>query len=182
MSLIEDDQRTDQELIEAANGGESSAFELLYFRHRDWAVNLAFRFTADRELALDVLQDAFVYFARKFPGFTLTCELRTFLYPVIKNRSLNVRMKAKRYESGEDLFPFLQAPATKEEASNEGLLAVLSTLPEHHQEVLLLRFVDGMALSEIASALDLPLGTVKSRLHNALTNLREDPRTKDLLT
>jgi RNA polymerase sigma-70 factor (ECF subfamily) len=55
---------------------------------------------------------------------------------------------------------------------------VLAALSEEHREVLLLRFVDGLNLGEIASALEIPLGTVKSRLHNALTTLRKDPRTK----
>ena len=58
------------------------------------------------------------------------------------------------------------------------LAAVLAALPETHREVLLMRFVDGLALEEIARALDIPLGTVKSRMHNALASLRGDPRTR----
>jgi RNA polymerase sigma-70 factor (ECF subfamily) len=53
---------------------------------------------------------------------------------------------------------------------------VLSNLPESHREVILLRFVDDFSLEEIASALEIPLGTVKSRLHHAIAALREDPR------
>jgi len=51
-------------------------------------------------------------------------------------------------------------------------------LSDEHREVLLLRFVDGLSLSEIADTMNIPLGTVKSRLHNALAFLRHDPRTK----
>ena len=51
-------------------------------------------------------------------------------------------------------------------------------LPETHREVVLMRFVDGLSLDEIATALDIPLGTVKSRLHNALNALRADPRVR----
>ena len=47
------------------------------------------------------------------------------------------------------------------------------------REVLLLRFVDGLSLAEIAEAMDIPLGTVKSRLHNALQTLRQDERTRN---
>ena len=50
------DSRSDLELIDAVNEGDSSAFDVLYLRHRDWVVNLAFRFTRDRDLALDHLQ------------------------------------------------------------------------------------------------------------------------------
>ena len=53
---------------------------------------------------------------------------------------------------------------------------MLAGLPEAHREVLLMRFVDGLALEEISVALDIPLGTVKSRIHNAVAALRKDPR------
>ena len=65
---MEQDARTDQELVALANGGDASAFEVLYLRYRDWVVNLAFRFTGDRDLALDVLQETFLYFLKNFPG------------------------------------------------------------------------------------------------------------------
>jgi RNA polymerase sigma-70 factor (ECF subfamily) len=55
---------------------------------------------------------------------------------------------------------------------------VLTALPEEQREVLLLRFVDGLSLAEIAAAMDIPLGTVKSRVHNALQTLRRDERTQ----
>src|SRR5687767_703414 len=93
------DERTDLELVAAANSGEAPAFDALYLRHRDWAANLAYRFCADRELALDVLQEAFLYLLKKFPGFELRCELRSFLYPVVKHLALNARAKAKRFET-----------------------------------------------------------------------------------
>ena len=53
---------------------------------------------------------------------------------------------------------------------------VLSALPETHREVLLMRFVDGMSLAEVAAALSIPEGTVKSRIHNAIATLRTDER------
>src|SRR5690606_11144283 len=74
----QDDPRTDHELVAALNDGEAAAFDCLYHRHRDWAAALAHRFTRDRDTALDVLQETFLYLARKFPGFTLTCQLRSF--------------------------------------------------------------------------------------------------------
>jgi RNA polymerase sigma-70 factor (ECF subfamily) len=58
---------------------------------------------------------------------------------------------------------------------------VLANLPLKQREVLLLRFVDGFSLDEIADALEIPLGTVKSRLHTALNTLRDDPRTRELI-
>lgn len=173
----------DAELVAAINAGSHAAFETLYLRHRDWAVNLAFRFTGDEALALDVMQETFLYLLRKFPGFELRAALRTFLYPAVRNLSLAARRKAGRCQVGEGEEEFLvnlPAPATSP-ASDDDLAAVLETLPKPQREVLLLRFVDGFSLEEIAEALTIPLGTVKSRLHNALKALREDPRTRLLL-
>jgi RNA polymerase sigma-70 factor (ECF subfamily) len=173
----------DVELVAAINRGSHVAFELLYHRHRDWAVNLAFRFTADEALALDVLQETFLYLLRKFPGFELRASLRTFLYPAIRNLSIAARRKAGRCQADDfenELLASLPAPETGG-AGDDDLAVVLAKLPVPQREVLLLRFVDGFSLEEIAEALSIPVGTVKSRLHNALKALRDDPRTRELL-
>ena len=80
-------EKTDLELIDAINDGDAAAFEALYRRYRDWVVNLGYRFTGDSELALDVMQDTFLYLVKKFPGFRLTSQLKTFLYPAVRNLS-----------------------------------------------------------------------------------------------
>ena len=172
----------DAELVAAINQGDHAAFESLYRRHRDWTVNLACRFTGDESLALDVMQEAFLYLLRKFPGFELRSQLRTFLYPAVRNLSIAARRKAVRCQSssdGEEILATLPAP---EMAASPGgdLDVVLAGLSEEHREVLLLRFVDGLSLDEIAAAMEIPSGTVKSRLHNALKQLRENPRTREL--
>jgi RNA polymerase sigma-70 factor (ECF subfamily) len=98
---LKSDSRSDQELIAALNDGDSHAFEAWYYRYRDWVVSLAYRFTSDRDLALDVLQETFLYFVRKFPGFRLTAQLKTFLYPAVRNLSIAARRKANRFQSDE---------------------------------------------------------------------------------
>ncbi len=173
------DTRSDLELIAAINGGDPDAFEALYLRHRDWVTTLAYRFTSDNDLSLDVLQEAFLYFLKKFPGFVLTAQLKTFLYPVVKNLSMAAKRKTHRYQSSEAELAALEQSTATETTSNSGDMAVvLASLSQEHREVLLLRFVDGLSLNEIAEAMEIPLGTVKSRLHNALASLRQDPRTK----
>jgi RNA polymerase sigma-70 factor (ECF subfamily) len=174
------DSRTDQQLVAEINGGDAAAFEALYFRHRDWVVRLAHRFTGSEDLALDVMQETFLYLLRKFPGFRLTAQLKTFLYPAVKNLSIAARQKAGRYQSTEAEQEFLEqlpdSPALP--GARSDLAAALANLSEEHREVLLLRFVDGLPLAEIAEAVEVPLGTVKSRLHHALESLRNDPRAK----
>jgi RNA polymerase sigma-70 factor, ECF subfamily len=176
------DQRSDLELIAAVNAGEAGAFDGLYHRHRDWVVALAYRFTGAEDLALDVMQETFLYFLRKFPGFRLTANLRTFLYPAVRNLSLTARRKAARLQSTEQELEMLAGAPAPATPTGDGhlLAAALASLVEEHREVLLLRFVDGLTLGEIALALDIPAGTVKSRLHYALASLRENPATRQL--
>ena len=173
-------ETTDQELIAAINSGDESAFESLYWRYRDWVVNLAYRFTSDSELALDVMQETFFYFAKKFPGFKLTAQLKTFLYPAVRNLSVAACRHRNQWPqaSAADLD---ELPSTDPNPSVDDLLrAVLNGLSDEHREILLLRFVDGLSLGELSAALQIPLGTVKSRLHNGLEKLRQDSRTKKL--
>lgn len=172
--------RTDLELIDAINGGDDEAFEALYWRYRDWVVNLAMRFTGDSDAALDVMQETFLYFLRKCPGFRLTCQFKTFLYTPVRNLSAAAREKAKRFHTSTDEIHeySLDAAAPCGDDSNEHLRHVLAGLPEEQREVILLRFVDDLSLAEIAGAMEIPLGTVKSRLHNALETLRNDVRTR----
>jgi RNA polymerase sigma-70 factor, ECF subfamily len=173
---------SDQDLIAAVNAGDAAAFGTLYHRHRDWVVSLAWRFTQDTHLALDVTQETFLYLLGKFPGFRLTANLRTFLYPAVRHLSLTARRKADRIQStAQELERIEATPARDDPPRDDELLgAVLAGLPEEHREVLILRFVDGLALGEIAEAMALPLGTVKSRLHYALETLRQNPRTRAL--
>jgi RNA polymerase sigma-70 factor (ECF subfamily) len=127
------------------------------------------------------LQETFLYFLKKFPGFRLTAKLQTFLYPAVRNLSIAARKKAERYQSTEPDAPIIaEQTAAPTTAQEEPIEAALALLPETHREVLWLRFVDGLELAEIAAAMEIPLGTVKSRLHNALETLRQDPRTKEL--
>jgi len=174
------DAPSDQQLVAALNAGDAAAFEALYFRHRDWVVNLAHRFTGSEDLALDVMQETFLYLLKKFPGFRLTANLKTFLYPAVKNLSIAARRKAARYQSTEAEQQILEQAAAEPPrfCLSSDLNTALANVSEEHREVLLLRFVDGLTFAEIAEAAGIPLGTVKSRLHHALETLRNDPRTK----
>lgn len=171
-----DSDLTDEQLITAANAGDAAAFDAIYHRYKGWVVSLATRLTGDADLALDVLQETFLYFLSKFPGFKLTSRLTTFLYPAVKNLAIAQRRKKARLAGSPDVLDALPAPAPAQ--ANE-LTAVIAALPLTHSEVILMRFVDGLSLDEIATALQIPLGTVKSRLHNALNMLRENPKVAE---
>jgi len=170
---------SDRKLIELINKGDAEAFEALYYRYRDWVYNLAWRFNGNRQDALDVLQETFIYLLGKFPNLFLKASMTTFLYPVVKHLSLNIVRKNRRSQLDEDSLNEIAAPTSMESSEYRSeLAAVLNVLPEEQREVLLMRFVDDMSLQEIAEALSIALGTVKSRLHRALEALRQDSQTR----
>lgn len=169
------DNQTDLQLVAAINVGDHDAFTTLYHRYKDWVVSLAFRFTGNHDDALDVLQETFAYLVRKFPGFELTAQMTTFLYPAVRNLSIAARRKKQRATSSDenlDLFP--QAEPT-DSTNRDEFAEMLASLSDAHREILLMRFVDDLTQPEIAAALDLPLGTVKSRLHHAVQAVRNSP-------
>ncbi len=179
------DWRTDAELFAAINRADASAFESLYHRHRDWVVRLAYRFTHNHDDALDVLQETFAYLLRKAPNLTLTAKLTTYLYPAVKNISISLlreRRKAEHHRTEQARVldeETLTAPPPEHDPSHTDVARLMSVLPEPQREVLLMRFLDDMTTEEIATALEIPQGTVKSRLHNAIKTLRQDERTRD---
>jgi RNA polymerase sigma-70 factor (ECF subfamily) len=177
-SCAEPSVERDEELIERANRGDAEAFEQLYRRYRDWVYRLAWRFTGHRQDALDIVQETFIYLLQKFPGFGLTASMTTFLYPAVKHLSLNVRRKRSAGPLEERLLDDVPA-AEPTQSSRAELAAAMASLPGEQRQVVLMRFVDDMTPAEIAAALHIPPGTVKSRLHHALRKLRDDPRTRD---
>jgi len=148
--------------MSAADSYSVADFEAIYRAHRDWVVGLAYRFCGDRDEALDVMQEAFLYLWKKLP---LRVKATTLLYPVVKHLALD-RRRRKRAES----LPGELEGARGIPDDMRGLLAPLS---EEHREIVMLRFAQGLDLAEIADALGIPLGTVKSRLHYALGELRK---------
>ena len=166
-------ESTDRELLAAANRGDARAMEALYHRYRDWVHARAWRITGSREDAEDILQEVFLYFFRKFPGLELGCQVTTFLYPVIRSMAVDRRRRRREVPLDPALVEPAAAPERDPAAERAELSALLGGLPEEQAEVVLLRFADGLSLEEIARALEVPLGTVKSRLHSALASLRQ---------
>ena len=182
------DELTDAQLVERANAGDGSAFSTLYRRHRDYVVRVARRFAGDDDLALDAAQETFLYLLGKFPPprgrrLILTARLTSLLYPVAKHAALAAGERKRRMRLGGASADPASEPATRSEsgefAAEHDLAAVLNRLSVDHREVVLLRFVDGLTVPEIAERLGVPAGTVKSRLHHAVGQLRADPGVRD---
>lgn len=165
---------SDLDLIAAANRGDRAAMESLYRRYREWVLSLATRYCRVPDDAFDVMQETFIYLFGKFPGFELTCQMKTFLYPVVRNLSLNyIRKQSRVSQMSEAQEGGLVSEVRDYEGERRDLAETVSHLPEAYREVILLRFADGLSLAEISEGVGVPLGTVKSRLHNALQRMKD---------
>ncbi len=179
------DPRTDEALVRTCNQGNpraaEDAFEALYLRHKDFVLRVALRFAPDVDTALDVLQDTFLQLLRRFPptgdGITLTAKLTTLLYPIARNTAISAVRRAGRFPVAEGITPdqLTERPALED----DDIGRLLADLPRGQREAITLRFVDGMSIREVSEALGIPEGTVKSRLHHGIANLRSSPVLKD---
>ncbi len=177
------DTRPDEALIAAINAGGpagEAAFDALYHRHKAWAVSVARRFTRDEALALDAMQEAFLYVIRKTPGLRLTCRFRTFLYPAIRSSAITAAKRHRREAppamAAGDFPAGILAPTVIEltrTGMRDEVATAVASLDDAHREVLIMRIVDEMSVEEVALALNVPAGTVKSRLHHAVKRVRE---------
>lgn len=178
------DDRSDIDLVDAINRGDVDAFGVLYERHKLYCLRIARRYTKSETEAQDVVQESFTWFLTRFPGFSLEAKLTTYLFPVVRNTALSGKRKGRREHAAGDKLPDTAAPPPPPPAADHPrdlIEKILAKLPEHQREVLLLRFADDLPLAKIAGLLDIPVGTVKSRLHLGIAALREDPATATLL-
>jgi len=169
---------SDDELAARVRRGDERAFEVLYFRHREFVYRVARRFAGEDETALDAAQQTFAYLFRKLPRLRLTSKLSTYLYPIAKNFAISERRRSRRDVDRE--FPLgSDAPADGGAGGGDGEVArAVASLPDAQREVLVMRIVDDMSVEEVAAATGVPAGTVKSRLFHALAALRDRPELR----
>ena len=174
--------RTDDELdlIERAKAGETSAFEQLAKRHAASLWRCALALGKDRHWAEDLAQETLVEAWRCLSRFDGRCRFSTWLYGILRHRFLKGRRNhsAAVPFASEELSQSVCSANTPDRFAEvsedvERVRRAVAELPEAHRLVVELRFFAGATLGDIAAALDLPLGTVKSRLHHGLEKLRQ---------
>ena len=180
---------TEQVLIRRAQKGDHDAFALLVDEHQRYVYNLAFRVVKDENEALDLAQETFVRAWTALPNFKGQSQLRTWLYRIATNLCYNKLPNLRRSlnDLGDDVMEDIpessfNTPAQEFE-SNEtrrDLNKAIDDLDANYKLLITLRYQNELSYEEIASTLNLPLGTVKTgifrakaQLRNALANLED---------
>lgn len=179
---------TEQELVRAAQQGDQSAFAQLVEANQAMVYSLAFRMTGNPEDAADLTQDAFLNAWRGFGSFSGQSTFSTWIYRLASNVCIDFLRREKRrsgvsmtLEDEEDEerqadLPDLRWSPERElerQEAHEAVRQGLAALSPEHREVLILRELEGLSYAEIAQALDLEEGTVKSRIARARLALRD---------
>lgn len=174
-------------LVHRARAGEVAAFNLLVLQHQDAAYSLALRFLGSQQAAEDATQEAFLRAYRGIERFEGE-RFRPWLLSIVANAARDELRRQKRRpqrsldQARDDVDrPAIDPPdpgPSPEDATLRGELrglleAALRELPEDWRMVVLLSDVHGLAYDEVAAALGVPVGTVKSRLSRARGRLRD---------
>ena len=166
-------------LISRARGGDREAFGELVEQYRDNVYRLAYRMCGNAYDADEAAQEAFVAAWRALPNFRGDAKFSTWLYRLTTNAAIDVMRREKRHQTvgdGEmvDVADDADSPQETVERTEqqEAVQKALSTLSEEYREVLLLRYMEELDYAEIAEVLQLPSGTVKSRINRAKAALK----------
>lgn len=158
-------------LLKRAQQGDAGAIERLIELYQDTIYSMALSFTRDPHQAEDLAQDAWLKILRGLPKFRHDAKFSTWLYRITMNTFLNATRAVKReQEVVGGLVPETDTGEQRLEASLDVHEAVRG-LSEEFRSVVLLRYVADLSYKEIATVLELPLGTVQSRLKRGLEKL-----------
>ncbi|MCC6378857.1 MAG: RNA polymerase sigma factor RpoE [Burkholderiales bacterium] len=177
------DREIDQQLVERAQRGDKRAFELLVVKYQRKLGRLLSRMVRDPGEVEDVTQEAFIKAYRALPNFRGESAFYTWLYRIAINTAKNYLVALGRRAptstgfDHEEAETFEEAEALRDSATPEGELLgreiattvnkAMEALPEDLRTAISLREIEGLSYEEIASVMNCPIGTVRSRIFRA---------------
>ena len=178
-----ENQPSDNQIIDSVLAGNAEAYGQLVTRYQDRLFHSLLRVTGSTEEAEDVAQESFVQAFVKLSSFQRKSQFFTWLYRIAFNTSVSrnrrrrptISIDATNAASGSEPRDE-QASASESLEEQERAAAVhaaLAELPEEYRKILILRELESCSYDDISSILDMPVGTVRSRLHRARIQLRD---------
>lgn len=188
-----EDRARDLALVKRVQAGDHGAFRELFDRYNKRVFAVAFGVLKNRQDAADCVQEGFVKVYKHLPNFQGTSSFYTWLYRIVMNLAIDQlrRRKTSRpaeyderresEEPGDDAIMSRMLDENPRKAVIRRELvqrmeAALAELPEYHRQVILLREVEGMSYEEMAETLEVPKGTIMSRLFHARKKMQESLR------
>ncbi len=182
----------DEELVQLVGEDDAAAFEILYERHTDAAYALALRMCRRQGVAEEVAQEAFLSMWRSAAAYDpLRGSVRTWVLGIVHHRAIDALRRGVLQDrarvSDEGIEERLEAAErTEQEVGRRDeareVRAVLDGLPPEQSRVIELAYYGGLSHSEIATMLDMPVGTIKGRMRLGLQKMRSQLRSERVLS
>jgi len=161
-------QRSDEELMTAFKRGDGPAFRELFDRYKNPIYGFVRRRVSDPARAEDITQDIFLALVQRRNGYEVRSSFRTYLYRIAMNRVASEHRKNNPAQPAEP-----EPAASGNPAVVHQVREALGQLEPEQREVVMLREYQGLSYQEIAQVLNVPVGTVRSRLFRAKLALKE---------
>ena len=187
-------ENSDEELMLRSQKGDKQAFDEIVLRYKDKLVNFAYRFLGNREEAEDITMETFIRIYQNLPNYDTNRSFPSWFYKIAMNLILNRIRQIKSHplvslsQKINEEITLEETIPSSESSPEENLIKgertgkikkAVSSLPEHLRSVILMREYQDLDYEEIASILDCPIGTVRSRIFRAREILKE--MLKDLI-
>jgi RNA polymerase sigma-70 factor (ECF subfamily) len=175
----------DLTILEQASQGDLGAFEQVYRMTSGFVYNVALRITQNTADAEEVVQDVFMSVYRNLKNFKFRSNFKTWVYRITVNTAINRYRKFGKEQKNrvdfEKAIQSLPSESLTAEKAMQGdresrLHRLLGSLSPEHKSCLILREIEGLSYQEMASALNIPVNTVRSRLKRARQTLLENAR------
>lgn len=181
-------EETTLRLIERVKQGDRDAFAALVDLYKEGAFLVAFRVLRDRMEAEDATQEAFIRVFTKIESYNAQWKFRTWLYRIVTNVSID-RLRKKRPDysldaemSGTEGLTLYSQLESKDQLPEDQVIdseqrqdvgEAIARLPEKYRVPLVLKYIEDLSLKEISEMIDLPVATVKTRIHRGREALKK---------
>lgn len=183
----------DYELVKRVQAGDKDAYNILVIRYQHKIIDLANKFVNNQEDASDIAQEAFVKAYRSIGSFRGDSSFYTWLYRIVVNTAKSYLESNLKHtnsvavyihdlpQDSSSILTFHDSPDRLIESDelHEVIIKALEELPDDQKQAITLREIEGMSYEDIAAAMNIPIGTVRSRIFRARRYIED--RMADLL-